>query len=519
MRNLTASGTAHILLDEQGRAWIDDTNVKVIEVVLDKMGYGYGPEQILTAYPGTFTLAQIHAAFSYYYDHQAEFDAEIDWWDKEYQRLRAENFNSPIHQKLRALGKIPTLLLTALVSLLATAPAFAEDWPQWLGPRRDNSSTEKVAPWKGKLPVLWRKRVGEGHSSPVVAGGRVFIHAKVEKKNEEEIIAFDAKSGEEVWRTRYERAAFTSRFGSGPRATPSIVKDRLYAFGITGVLTCLDTKKGDKLWQVDAIQKFKAKNLFFGMACSPLVVGERVLVNVGGKGASVVAFDAGNGEVAWKSMDDPASYSSPIAFGAEDKRQAVFLTGANVASLNPADGSVNWRFPLKDLLMESSTTPLRSGDLLLASSITYGSVGLRLTTKDGKPAVEQAWKSKELTSYFSTPVAVGKEHIYMVTGNLPGPFTEPSADLHCIEAKSGKELWKKAKIGTYHASLMRTGDDKLLMLTDGGELVLLEPSGKEYRALAQAQVSGRETWAHPALANGRLYVRDKTDIICLQAAP
>src|SRR5690349_18524544 len=107
MKKLTPSGTAHILLDEQGRAWIDDTNVKVIEVVLDKLGWGLSPEEIFAEYPGHFTMAQIHAAFSYYYDHQAQFDAEIDWWNKEYERLRAESLDSPGRQKLRALGKIP----------------------------------------------------------------------------------------------------------------------------------------------------------------------------------------------------------------------------------------------------------------------------------------------------------------------------------------------------------------------------------------------------------------------------
>jgi outer membrane protein assembly factor BamB len=412
-----------------------------------------------------------------------------------------------------------SLLLTVFFCLLVARPAFAEDWPQWLGPRRDNSTTEKVAPWKGELKVRWRKPAGEGHSSPVVAAGRVFLHAKVENKNEEEIVALDAKSGEELWRTRYERAAFTSLFGNGPRATPAIVGDRLYAFGITGILTCLDTKTGGKIWQVDTLQKFQAKNLFFGMACSPLVAGERILVNIGGKGHSIVAFDRASGEVAWKSMDDPASYASPIVFGEDGQRQAVFLTGANVASLNPADGSVYWRCPLVDRLMESSTTPVRSGELLLASSITYGSAGLKLGTKDGKPTAAEVWKNQELTSYFSTPVAVGTEHIYIVTGSTPGPFTKATADLHCIEAKTGKELWKRAKIGTYHASLMRTGDKKLLMLTDGGELILLEPSAKEYHELARAKVSGPETWAHPALANGRLYVRDKTEIICLQVVP
>jgi outer membrane protein assembly factor BamB len=409
-----------------------------------------------------------------------------------------------------------SLPLTVLVGSFAVVPAFAEDWPQWLGPRRDNSSTEKVTTWKDNLNVLWRKPVGEGHSSPVVADGRVFIHAKITDKNEEEIVAFDAENGKEAWRMRYERAAFTSLYGNGPRATPAVVQDQLYAFGITGVLTCLDAKTGDKRWQVDTLQKFKARNLFFGMACSPLVVGERVLVNVGGQGHSIVAFDRGSGEVAWKSMDDLASYSSPIVFGKNDKRQVVFLTGANVASLNPRDGSVYWRFPLKDRLLESSTTPIRAGDLLLASSITYGSVGLKLKTQDDKPAVEEAWKNKELTSYFSTPVAIGMEHIYMVTGTTPGPFTKPSADLLCIEAKTGKKLWTKAKIGTYHASLMRTGDGKLLLLTDDGELALLEPDPKSYRELARSKVSGPETWAHPALANRRLYIRDKAELICLQ---
>jgi outer membrane protein assembly factor BamB len=412
-----------------------------------------------------------------------------------------------------------SLLATSLVCLLA-APALAEDWPQWLGPRRDNSSAEKVVPWKGALKVLWRKPAGEGNSSPVVAGGRVYIHAKVKDKNEEEVVAFDAVRGEELWRARYERPEFKSLFGNGPRATPCVVGDRLYAFGITGILTCLDTKdRGKQLWQVDTLDKLKAKNLFFGMSCSPLVVDDRVLVNVGAKGASVVAFDRAKGEIAWKSMDDPASYSSPILVGEGDRRQAVFLTGANVASLNPADGQVFWRFPLKDTLLESSTTPIRVGDLLLASSITYGSVGLRLEMKEDKPAVEQEWKNPALTSYFSTPVPVGKEHIYMVTGTTPSPLAKPAADLHCIEAKTGKSLWKKPKIGKYHASLMRTGDDKLLLLTDGGDLALLEPDRTGYRELARSKVSGPDTWAHPALSDGRLYVRDMTGLICFQLAP
>jgi outer membrane protein assembly factor BamB len=408
---------------------------------------------------------------------------------------------------------------TLFLGLVATPPLAAEDWPQWLGPRRDNTSTEKVAPWKGLLKVLWRQPVGEGNSSPVVAGGRVFVHAKLKDKNEEEVAAFDAKTGEERWRKSYPRAEFKSLYGNGPRATPAVVSGRLYTFGITGILSCFEAATGEQVWQVDALKQLQASNLFFGMACSPLVEGDHVLINVGGKGKSIVAFDRHKGEVVWKSLDDPASYSSPIAFGQGRDRQVVFLTGANVVSLNPASGEVFWRSPLKDALMESSTTPIHAGDLVMASSITYGSVGLHLEAKDGKPSAKQEWKNAELTSYFSTPVAAGPDHLFLVTGKNPLLVKKPEATLHCVEARTGKSLWQKGDIGKYHASLMRTDAGRLLLLTDSGELALLDPSPKEYRELARSKVSGPETWAHPALSDGRLYVRDKSELLCLQMAP
>ena len=248
-----------------------------------------------------------------------------------------------------------------------------------------------------------------------------------------------------------------------------------------------------------------------------LIEGRLVLLNVGApRGASVVAYDRDTGKVAWKALDDPASYASPITFGRGKERQVVFLTGTGVVSLRPADGRLFWRFRMVDKLLESSTTPVHVGHLLLASSITYGSVGLRLETRDGKPAAREKWKNAELTSYFSTPVAVGKNHVYLVTGQNPLSFRRPEASLHCVEAVTGKDLWKKEKIGQYHASLLRTGDDRLLMLTDGGDLVLLDPNPKGYRELARSRVSGPETWAHPALCDGRLYVRDPRELICLR---
>lgn len=398
--------------------------------------------------------------------------------------------------------------------LLYAAFAGAADWPQWLGPTRDGVSTEKVAPWKDAPKVLWRQAIGEGHSSPVVAKGKLFVHARVSGKDAEEVIAFDAKDGKELWRTSYERAPFKSVFGNGPRGTPAVLDGKVFTFGVTGVLSCFEADGGKQLWQVDTLKTFKAPNLFFGASTSPLVEGDKVMVNVGGPGASIVAFDKNKGEVAWKALDDKASYSSPIAIGEGNARQVVFLTGAGLVGLSPADGTVFWKYALVDKLAESSTTPVVLGDLLLGSSVTYGSVGLTLGNKEGKPTATELWKNPTLTCYFSTPVTVGKDHVYMVNGSILPP---PSATLRCVDAKTGKEVWSKPKVGKYHATLLRNGDEKLLMLDDAGNLILLEPNAKEYKELARSKVCG-ESWAHPALSDGKLYVRDAKELICLQLA-
>jgi outer membrane protein assembly factor BamB len=227
----------------------------------------------------------------------------------------------------------------------------------------------------------------------------------------------------------------------------------------------------------------------------------------------VVAFDRGTGKRLWTSLDDPASYSSPVFYGDGEARHLVFFTANGLLGLKPASGKLLWRFPFKDLLSESSSTPVRAGNLLLASAVTLGSVGLRLeATDEGTMSAKSAWKNPALTCYFSTPVPVGEDHVYTVTGTFLPP---PKATLNCVEIKSGKVLWQKERVSKYHASLLRTGDDKLLMLEEAGGLVLLDPNPKEYKELARSKVCG-ETWAHPALANGRLYIRDAKEVICLQ---
>ncbi len=415
-----------------------------------------------------------------------------------------------------------------LLFLFCVLPAtlLAADWPQWRGPNRDGVSSERVEPWKGELKVVWKQPVGEGHSSPVVAADRVYLHVKVPNAEREEVLAFEAGTGKRLWSAGYERSPFHSEYGNGPRSTPLVDEGKVYTLGVTGLLTCWDAGGGKELWRRDILREFKAANLFFGVSTSPVIVGDKLLVMPGGPEAAIVALDKRTGKTLWQAGSDKASYASPFVTpltlpsppkgervgGEGEPKLGLFLTQQGLVALDPADGRVHWQFPMKDLLSESSTTPARAGDVLFASSVTFGSVGLKLTTKDGKPAYDQLWKAPGLPCYFSTPVAVG-EHFYAVTGKLP-PFA--SADLHCLEATTGTVLWTRKKVGTYHGTLL-LAKDRLLLLEEAGDLVLIEPNPKEYRELARGKVCG-QTWAHPALSNGKLFVRDDKELICVQLA-
>jgi outer membrane protein assembly factor BamB len=408
--------------------------------------------------------------------------------------------------------------LACLTLLALTTAATAGDWPQWLGPNRDGSTAEIVKPWKEPPKVLWRVKVGEGHSSPVVTDKFVFLHSRGSVSDWDDLGAFDPNNGTGRGGTSSSAnlGAFSSPFGAGPRATPAVAADgQVIGYGVTG--SFIEWGKIPIVSGfVKPLEQFHAAIPKFGVSASPIIDGDNVIVMVGGKGASLVAYNRKTDQVAWKSLDDAASYASPIITEHAGKRQLVALTAEAVVSLDPANGELYWRYPFRDAINESSTTPLRVGDLIVASSVTLGSVGLKLGSKDGKSTVTEAWKNPSLCCYFSTPVAVKDKYLYMVTGSLFAAMSKnPECALNCVEAATGKVLWTKPKVGKLHAALIRTGDDKLLMHSDTGELTMIDPDPKEYKELAKAKVCG-ETWAHPALANGRLYVRDNKELICFQ---
>jgi outer membrane protein assembly factor BamB len=194
-------------------------------------------------------------------------------------------------------------------------------------------------------------------------------------------------------------------------------------------------------------------------------------------------------------------------------RGVVFLTPKAILSIDPDQGHLLWRYGFADLLGEASATPVFTHGLVVGSTITLGAVAIKPPAKGVDP--QALWKNPDLTTYFSTPVPV-KDQLYMVTGTKP-PAIKVEATLHCVDLPTGKSLWKEPSVGKYHASLLRGGNDRLLLLSDSGRLALLAPDPKGYRELCWAMVCG-QAWAHPALSNGRLYIRDADSLMCLELA-
>lgn len=396
-----------------------------------------------------------------------------------------------------------------LIALCLLPAVHAQDWPQWLGPQRTGAIDAVIKPWTGPFDVAWRVPVGEGHSSPIVAAGMVFLHSKASGTDEEIVTAWGL-DGKERWHASNTRAAFSSQFGAGPRATPAYSAGKLYTFGVTGILICRDASTGKELWKKELLTEFGAKNLFFGASSSPLVDDKHVYVMPGGEKGSIVAFNKENGELVWTSGKDKASYASPMMTTFANKPTLVFQTERGVVGLDPARGDEYFRIPLKDLLNESSTTPVRVGDILFASSVTFGSMGIKVNVVDNKLEARQAWRNTKLTCYFATPVEMGGM-LYAVTGELA---RRPTATLHCVDPKTGKSTWNKPGVGTYHATLYPT-KDKLLLLEEKGDLVLIEAATDSYKELCRGKLCN-ETWAHPAYAQGMLFARDAKELIAIK---
>ncbi len=456
-----------------------------------------------------------------------------------------------------------------LLTLPVAAGAFADDWPQWRGLNRDGVWRESgiVKKFeKDRLEPEWRAEVSGGYTGPTVAGGRVFLmDRRVEPKQIERILCFDAKTGKLLWSHAYD-CAYRVDYDAGPRASVTIDGDRAYALGAMGHFHCLNAATGKVLWAKDLDKEYKIRMPIWGIAASPLVEGNLVIVQIGGDGdACLVAFDKTSGSEKWRALKDNASYSAPIIVERGGKRILVCYTGDTVSGLDPNSGRVFWSqpFPARKSIIGIST-PVYHDGYLFVTNFFDGALLLRISD-DGLSA-DRVWqrageseqKTDALHSIISTPL-IHRDHIY---------GCDSYGELRCLDLKTGDRIWESDKavkrdrwanihfvehlpgsnkgngdvrVPTSPSHQDRVSDSppyqggagggsattavRVWMFNEQGELIIADLSPSGYTEIDRAKLleptrdqlpsrRGGVCWSHPAFANGCVFVRSDKELVC-----
>src|SRR4030095_9969652 len=401
--------------------------------------------------------------------------------------------------------------LVIVIAITATAAGVfpvAADWPQFLGPDRNGTiaGPPLLETWGPSGPkVVWRKQVGQAFAGPAVAQNRVLLFHRV--GNEEVLESLDAKTGATMWRYSYP-TNYRDDFGfdEGPRAVPVVADGIVYTFGAEGQLHAVDLAKGTRLWAQHTWKRFGVPKGFFGAAGSPLVEGGRVIANVGGDKAGIVAFEAKTGKVLWTATDDDASYSSGVAATIGGRRLGVFLTRDNLIGLDPASGmvTVHARWRSRIAASVNAATPIVVGDQVFVSA-QYGP-GAGVLRVNGSQLVD-VWTSDDvLSNHYATSVFYNG-YLYGFHGRQ-----EFGPSFRAVEFKTGMVKWSQEQ---FRAGSVLLAGERLVITREGGELILAAASPQAFQPIARAQIMQGVVRPYPALADGLLYIRNENTLLCL----
>lgn len=400
---------------------------------------------------------------------------------------------------------------TLFASAAITATA-ANDWPQWMGPNRDGISQETglLQSWpEGGPKLAWKATgLGGGYATVAVVGNRIYTSGDQEDANY--VVALDRADGRVVWRTQLGKAGAPGWGGfAGPRQAPTVTGDRLYAVGQYGQMVCLESATGKELWRKDYAKDFGADLPEWGFSGAPLVDGQRVILAVGGKQGALVALDVATGAPAWRTaaLADSIHYSSPIAVELGGVRQYVQLTDANVAGIAAQDGRVLWQAKRKGQTAVIPTPVFSDNHVYVSSGYGAGCNLFAIAESGGTFTATEVYKNKVLVNHHGGVVKVG-DHLY---GHSDGKGWT------CQKFKTGEAVWQeKSKLGK--GAIVYADHRLYLRQEDGkGTVALIEatPDGyKEHGRFDQPDRSDKNSWPHPVVAGGRLYLRDQGVLLC-----
>jgi outer membrane protein assembly factor BamB len=382
----------------------------------------------------------------------------------------------------------------------AAKPAYTAYWADFRGPGRagvyDQMPILTVWPATG-LKQLWRQPIGGGYASFAIANGRAFTIEQRRKK--EAVVAYDMANGRELWAHSYDANFQEAMGGDGPRATPVWNAGLVYSLGATGELRCLDAATGSVRWSKNILADNSAQNIQWGMANSPLIVDDMVIVMPGGtNGKSIVAYNKLNGARVWSSLDDKATYTSPMLVTLGGKRQILAVTASRAVGLEPASGALLWEFPWKTEYDINSALPVVVDESHFLISAGYGhGAALVEVAPTGAKAV---WQNTKMKNKFN--------HSVLYNGYLYG-FDE--SILACIDVKTGDLKWKGGRYG--YGQLLLAGG-YLVITSEQGDVALVKATPEGHQEVAKFTAIEGKTWNSPAISDGYLLVRNTSEMAC-----
>ena len=397
-------------------------------------------------------------------------------------------------------------------------PLMAGDWPQILGPDRNGVATDETLatrwPTDGP-PLLWKRTIGRGYAGVAVQKDRAILFYRADQTgNDKEVLeAVRLGDGSSLWKLGW-KAHFTPTIfpaEDGPLCVPLIHNDRVFAFGGGGDLVAAGLESGQLLWSRDLYRQYRQRGGiidfgYFGAGSSPILQGDRLLVNVGGReGAGIIAINCGNGKNIWQATNEGASYSAPVACTIDGERHVIFVTRYNTLSIDPHDGRVRFRFPFgRRGPTVNAASPVLQGDLLFTTA-SYG-VGSRLT-RIAAEREEKIWANdRGFASQYNTPI-FHNGYLYGTDGRAD----IGSASLRCIEMQTGKVMWEVPDFGV--AALILVGNELLIIRSDG-KLMRAAADPINFRLGAEARIAQGTVRALPAISRGRLIIRDDGHVYC-----
>jgi outer membrane protein assembly factor BamB len=416
--------------------------------------------------------------------------------------------------------------------LIAPCPnLFADDWPQWRGPTRDDVWKETGIAEKfshKQIRLRWHAPIGSGYSGPAVADGRVFVtDRQTEPAESERVLCFDAKTGKNLWAYSYECPYRKIGYMAGPRACVAVDDGRAYSLGTMGHLHCIDAASGKVLWKKTPGVDYQIRLPGWGITSAPLVDGDLLIVQIGAAdGACLVALDKKTGVEKWRALDDKVSYSAPIIIHQAGQRVLVCWTGENVAGLDPASGKVYWKYPMRPSHMVINVpTPIVENDRLFVSCFYDGALMLKLDQDALK--VEKVWRRQGASEQHTDAL-----HAMISTPYMEGDYVyglDSYGEMRCLDAKTGDRLWEdlsavpKARWATIH--MVRNGP-RMWMFNERGELLIGTLSPKGFHEISRAKLIERTTdqldrgvcWSHPAFAYKHVFARNDKELVCASLA-